>query len=98
MFEADAGEHLDLRRNHVGGVVAAAEAGLDHRHIDALACQLGVGGRGQQLELGHRIVAGAGAVDLLGGPQPAFDRVGHLLRRDVEVVDADALVEAEQMW
>ena len=35
VLEADAGQHLDARRDHVGGVVAAAEPGLDHRHLDA---------------------------------------------------------------
>ena len=33
VLEPDARQHLHLRRDHVGGVVAAAEPGLDHRHL-----------------------------------------------------------------
>ena len=33
VLEPDVGEHRHLRVDHAGGVVAAAEPGLDHRHL-----------------------------------------------------------------
>ena len=59
VLEPDAGQHLHLRGDHVGGVVAAAEAGLDHRHLDLASRQLGVGRGGQHLELRDPVVAAA---------------------------------------
>ena len=56
VLEPDAGEHLHLRRDHVGGVVAPAEPRLDHRHLHPARGQLVVGGGGQRLELGDAVV------------------------------------------
>ena len=52
----DDGEHLDLRRDHVGRVVAPAEPGLDHRDLHPAPGQLVVGGGGERLELRHAVV------------------------------------------
>ena len=40
VFEPDAGQDLDLGRDHVGGVVASPQTGLDHRHLDSGLGQL----------------------------------------------------------
>ena len=56
VLEPDVGEHHDRRAEHVGGVVAAAEAGLDDGDLDALARELGERGGGQQLELRDAVV------------------------------------------
>ena len=62
VLEADRGEHLDLRGDHVGRVVAPAEPGLDHRHLHAAPRELVVRGGRESLELGHAVVLGGGPV------------------------------------
>ena len=65
VLEPDVGEHLHrATAMHVGGVVAAAEAGLDHGDLDAAAGQLGERGGGERLELRHAVVGLERAVDL----------------------------------
>ena len=66
VLQPDRRQHLDLRRDHVRRVVAAAEARLDHGDLDAAARQRVVGGRRQRLELGHLVVVGERAVHELG--------------------------------
>ena len=70
MLEPDVGEHGDARVDDVGGVVAAAEPGLEHRHVDAGRLELAERGGRQQLELRHDVAGRrARAVDELGGVQ-----------------------------
>jgi hypothetical protein len=63
VLEPDPGEHLHLRRDHVGRVVASAEARLDHGHLDPLPRELVVGRGRERLELGHAVVLVERAVD-----------------------------------
>ena len=58
VLEADVRQHLDLGRDDVRRVVAAAETGLDHRRLHTLARELVVGRRGQRLELRDGLVLG----------------------------------------
>ncbi len=87
VLEPDAGQHLDLRRDHVGRVIAAAEARLDHRDLDLAGRELVEGGRGDRLELGHAVVGvpgggvdPGGALDQRGGLGRALDRGGEAAR------------------
>ena len=57
VLEADVREHDDARVEHVGGVPAPAEAGLDHGDLDLAARELVERRRGQQLELRHALAA-----------------------------------------
>ena len=66
MLEPDVGQHHDRRAEHVGGVVAAAEARLDHGDLDAALGELGERRGGQQLELRDALAARERAVDLGG--------------------------------
>ena len=66
VLQADRRQDLDLRRDHVRRVVAAAETRLDHGDLDAAARQGVVGSRRQRLELGHLVVAGECPVHELG--------------------------------
>ena len=93
MLEADAGQHLDLRGNHAGRVEAAAEASLDHRHLDAPSPQLRVGGGGQHLELRHSIVGRRGAIDQGSGMGRTTYGGAEVRRFEVVVVDPDPLAE-----
>ena len=97
VLKADTSQHLHPGRDHVGCVVAATESCFNDGHLHPLRGQLRVGGGSQQLELRDRVIAAARAIDLLGPAQRPLDRVGHLLRRDVLVVDADALVKADEV-
>ena len=97
MFQADAGQHRDRGGDHVGRVVASAETRLDHRHLHLLAGQLGVGGRGQRLELRHLVVGLGVAVDQRRRPAGAADRGPELRLGDVVAVDADPLGERLQV-
>ena len=74
MLEAHSGEHLDPGRDHVRRVVAPAQPGLDHRHLDAAARQLAVRGGGQRLELGHAVVLVERAIDHPRRMRRALDR------------------------
>ena len=74
VLEPDVGEHLHARVDDVGGVVAAAEAGLDDGGVDAAAGQLGVGGGGQRLELRDAVVVLERPVDLGRGRRPPAAR------------------------
>ena len=53
---------------HVGGVVAAAQAGLDDGHLDVALRELPKRGRSQQLELGDVVVLGERVIHALGRP------------------------------
>ena len=86
-----------FERDHVGGVVAPAEPGLDHRDLDLARGELGVRGGGQRLELRHAVVAVERAVDELGGARGALDRGGERGRLEVGVVDPDPLGERDQV-
>ena len=90
VLEADVGEHDDRGVEHVGGVVAAAQARLDHRGLDLLAGELVERRGGQELELGH-------ALDRLGGLGGALHRGAEGVRRHVLAVDPHALGEAGQV-
>ena len=54
VLEADRRQHDDRRAEHVGGVEAAAEAGLDRRRLDAGLGQGHEGRHGEHLELRDR--------------------------------------------
>ena len=97
VLEADVREHLHLRRDHVRGVVAPAEAGLDHRDLHPGLGQLAVRGGRQRLELRHAVVGLQRAVDLLGRPRGARDRGGEALGLDVALRDPDALGERHEV-
>ena len=79
VLEPDVGEHDHVGAEHVGRVVAAAQAGLDHGDLDLAPRQLVERGRGQQLELGDAIAV-AGPVDLRRGRRGALDRGAELRR------------------
>ena len=83
VLEPDAGQHLHAGGDHVGGVVAAAQPGLDHRDLDPTIGQLPVGGSGQRLELGHPVVGPQRAIDELGGVGGALHGRGERGRLEV---------------
>ena len=97
VLEPDARQHLDRRGDHVRRVPAAAEPGLDHRHVDLARGQLGEGGGGQRLELRDAVVRGRRAVDERGGVRGALDRARERARLDVAVVDADPFGERDEV-
>ncbi len=97
MLEPHAGEHLHLRGDHVGGVIAPAETRLDHRHLDLATSELGVGGGGQGLELGHAIVPVQRAVHELGRAGGAGHRGREVSRLEVGILDPDPLPERDQV-
>ncbi len=73
MLETDIGQHRHRRLDHRGGVVATAEAGLDHRDLDLALGERPEGGGGEQLELGDMVVLGERVVDALRRPCRARD-------------------------
>jgi hypothetical protein len=97
VLEPDAGEHLHARGDHAGGVVAAAEPGLDHRDLDLAARQLVVGRRGERLELGHAVVGLGGAVHERRRVRRALDRGREVLLRDGLLPHLDPLAERAQV-
>ena len=54
VVDADRGDHRDGCVDHVGGVPTAAEADLDHRHLDRRIGERGECHGGEHLELAHR--------------------------------------------
>ena len=76
VVEADRGQHGDPGGEHVGGVEAAAEAGLDHPGLDPGRRQGDERGGGRDLELGHLLALRERAVDDLGGLRGPRDRGG----------------------
>ena len=88
---ADGGEHRELRGDHVGGVEAAAQPGLDDGVLHAVRGEGDEGRRREQLELGHRPLVAGGAVRDLGRLLRALERVGERLLRDRLPADQDAL-------
>ena len=97
VLEPDVGEHHDRRAEHVGGVVAAAEAGLDDRDLDALARELGERGGGQQLELRDAVALLERAVDLGGRRRGALHGRAEGVGAEVGVADPDPLGERGQV-
>jgi hypothetical protein len=97
VLEADVGEHRDRRREHVGGVMAAAEAGLDHRGLHPALGELGERRGGEQLELGHTLAARQRAVDLGRRRGRALDGSTEGVGLEVGVADPDALGEAGEV-
>ena len=87
----------DGRVEHVGGVVAPAEAGLDDRDLDPARGELGERRGGQQLELGDAVAARERAVDLARRRAAARSTAApKALGVEVGVADADALGEARR--
>ena len=86
MLEPDVGQHRDLRVEHVGGVVAAAEPGLHHQRLRPEPGQAVDGGGGQELELGHAVAARQGVIDLLRRGLGAADGGREVGGADVVVV------------
>ena len=82
VLEAHRGQHLHLRGDHVRGVEAAAEAGLDHGDLHPAPRQLVVRRRGEGLELRHVVVGLRGAVHELRRLRRARDRRGEVGLRD----------------
>ncbi len=97
VLEADAGQDLNRRGDHAGGVIAAAEPGLDHRHLDPPRGQLAVGGGGQHLELGDAVILGRRAIDELRGAGGASDGGAEALGLEVPLVDPDPLAEGDEV-
>ena len=97
VLEPDVGEHRDRRVEHVGRVVAPAEARLHHRDLDPALGELGERRGGQQLELRHALAARQRAVDLDRRGGRALDGGAERVRLDVGVADADALGEGRQV-
>ena len=82
---------------HVGRVVAAAEAGLDHRDLDLAARQLVERGGGHELELRHAVALLERAVDLRGRRGGALHGGAERVAVQVLVADPDPLGEARQV-
>jgi hypothetical protein len=97
VLEAHRGQDLHLRGDHVRGVEAAPQAGLDHDDLDPAAGELVVRGRGQRLELGHVVVGLGGAVDQLGRLGRAAHRRGEVALRDRLLPHLDPLAERAQV-
>ena len=97
VLEPDAGQHLHLRRDHVGRVVATAETGLDHRCPDSPARQLRVGGRRQGLELSHAVIARERVIDELRCVRGALHGRREGRRLEVLIIDPDPLRERHKM-
>jgi hypothetical protein len=74
--------------------VAPADAYLDDRHVDLSAIELPVGQRGQRLEEGRRVAAGAPREGVLldRGDELADRRLG-----DLPAVDPDPLADVVEM-
>ena len=74
----------ELRRDHVGGVQASAEADLQHHHVHALFGENQQCHGGDGFEIGGVIIEGVGGVD----PVESF---GESIGGDGAAIDADAL-------
>ena len=97
VLEPDVREHDDLGAEHVGRVVAAAEARLDHGDLDPAARELVERGRGQQLELGYALAVGRGPVDLRRPRRPRAGSPRRTRRRSGRRRRPDALGERRQV-
>ena len=62
VFETDVREHRDRGVDDVCGVVATAEARLEHGHIDSGRLELAQGRGGQQFELRDDVAGGRGGL------------------------------------
>ena len=90
MLQGDVRDHAKLRGDHVGGIQAAAHAGLDHGPVDLAAGELIQGHGGGELEEGGFAPPGTGP---LNPPEELDDlRVGNLF-----TVDLNAFVETHQV-
>jgi len=98
VLEADVREHGHARVDHARRVVAAAEAGLHDRHVDAPLGHLPQRASRQQFELGHVIVLPERAVDPLGRPRRLPDRRSELRALELALAEAQALAVGGEVW
>ena len=91
MVQTDAGDHRYQRGEHIGGIEPAAQADLDHSHIEARA------GKGAKRQDGHHLKRGEPEPGRFHPRANGGNAVNHLLLADVPGAKADTLTEIDQV-
>ena len=97
MLEADIRQHLHTGVDHVGRVVAAAQARLDDRHLDITARELSVRRGSERLELRDAVPLRERAIHEHRRLSGTLDRRREPRLRHRDAIDLDPFRERPEM-